>query len=114
MLMSKQDSIQGGGIVGHEEFEGRHGLRGKREYMEIPFDSGRMGSTTAMCLGNSASEWRRCRTSVGLVSTAAAGNGAARKRSGEVVVLYGVGPMREWDGDSSWTRTEVDSADIPQ
>ena len=73
-----------------------------------------MRSATAVSLVNSASERRRCRTSVGLVETAAAGNGAARKRSGEVVVLYGVGPMRDWDGDSSWTRTEVDSADIPQ
>jgi hypothetical protein len=60
-------------------------------------------------------EWTRCRTSISLVLTAAAGNGAARKRGGEVVMLYAVGPMRFWDGDSSRTRADVcHSADIPQ
>ncbi len=63
--------------------------------MEVPFDSRLKGSMTAEYPVDSTSGRRRCRASVDLVMAAAAGDGAARKRRGEVVVLYAVGPMRD-------------------
>ena len=105
--------------------------------MEIPFDSLRKGSIAIQPLDDSdvrmdkmSNEYqagldcscRRCRRrgpghprSRPTAGGVPAGDGAARKRRGEVVVLYAVGPMRVWDGNSSRTRADVcHSADIPQ